>query len=60
MDRAGRVKELVQESITRKMMLIDTSGKKVGQINGLSVMQLGSFSFWPTHANYRKCPNGIR
>ena len=45
MDRAGRVKELVQESITRKMMLIDTAGKKVGQINGLSVMQLGGFSF---------------
>ncbi|WP_456387550.1 Lon protease family protein [Profundibacter sp.] len=44
-DRASRVKDLVQESITRKMMLIDTSGKKVGQINGLSVMQLGGFSF---------------
>lgn len=44
-DRASRVKELVQETITRKMMLIDTAGKKVGQINGLSVMQLGGFSF---------------
>lgn len=44
-DRASRVKDLVQESISRKMMLIDTSGKKVGQINGLSIMQLGGFSF---------------
>jgi lon-related putative ATP-dependent protease len=44
-DRASRVKDLVQESITRKMMLIDTSGKQVGQINGLSVMQLDGFSF---------------
>ena len=44
-DRASRVKDLVQESITRKMMLIDTSGKQVGQINGLSVMQVGGFSF---------------
>lgn len=44
-DRASRMKDLVQESITRKMMLIDTSGKKIGQINGLSVMQLGGFSF---------------
>jgi lon-related putative ATP-dependent protease len=44
-DRASRVKELVQESITRKMMLIDTSGKKVGQINALSVMQLDGFRF---------------
>ena len=44
-DRASRARDLVLESITRKMMLIDTSGKKVGQINGLSVMQLGGFSF---------------
>ncbi|MBV1863193.1 MAG: AAA family ATPase [Rhodobacteraceae bacterium] len=44
-DRASRAKDLVQESITRKMRLIDTSGAKVGQINGLSVMQLGGFSF---------------
>jgi len=44
-DRASRVKDLVQESITRKTMLIDTSGKKVGQINGLSVMQMDGFSF---------------
>ena len=44
-DRASRVKELVQESITRRMMLIDTSGKKVGQINALSIMQLDGFKF---------------
>lgn len=44
-ERASRARDLVQESITRKVRLIDTSGKKVGQINGLSVMQLGGFSF---------------
>ncbi len=43
--RLSRMRELSYESITEETILIDTSGMKVGQINGLSVLQLGSFSF---------------
>lgn len=43
--RADRVRERSLESIERDIMLIDTDGKKVGQINGLSVMTMGNFAF---------------
>lgn len=43
--RAGRVRERIQESILRELVLIDTSGEVVGQVNGLSVILLGSESF---------------
>ena len=44
-DRASRLRDRAQESIERGIVLIDTSGEKIGQINGLSVLQLGTFSF---------------
>jgi len=43
--RAARIKDRMQEAITRKTILIDTEGAKVGQINGLSVIGLGDYSF---------------
>ncbi|HJX37190.1 MAG TPA: ATP-binding protein, partial [Anaerolineae bacterium] len=43
--RADRVRDRIQEEILRRTILIDTEGAKVGQVNGLSVMQLGNFSF---------------
>ena len=43
--RSDRVRERMQEEIGRGTILIDTEGEKVGQINGLSVFQLGGFSF---------------
>lgn len=43
--RLDRIREQVQESILRKILLIDTDGEKVGQVNGLSVLTLGDFSF---------------
>ena len=43
--RADRVRDRTQESIRREIVLLDTTGSKVGQINGLSVLQLGNFSF---------------
>jgi len=43
--RADRVREHVQEEIRRGTILIDTAGAVVGQVNGLSVMQLGDFAF---------------
>jgi len=43
--RADRLRERMQETILDGTFLIDTQGEKVGQINGLSVIQLGGFSF---------------
>jgi lon-related putative ATP-dependent protease len=43
--RAARLRDRMQESILEKVALIDTVGAHVGQINGLSVVQLGGFSF---------------
>lgn len=43
--RADRVREKTQEEIARGTILIATSGEAVGQVNGLSVLQLGRFAF---------------
>lgn len=43
--RSNRVSERMQESILRQTVLVDTTGSQVGQINGLSVVQLGNFAF---------------
>jgi len=43
--RASRIKDRMQEAITRKTILIDTDGAKLGQINGLSVIGLGGYQF---------------
>ncbi|RIK44069.1 MAG: ATP-dependent protease [Chloroflexi bacterium] len=43
--RSDRVRERMQEQMLRETVLIDTEGAKVGQINGLSVLFLGTFSF---------------
>ncbi|HEY8521928.1 MAG TPA: ATP-binding protein [Gammaproteobacteria bacterium] len=43
--RADRVRSEIQEEIQRNTILIDTSGARVGQINGLSVRELGGFVF---------------
>jgi len=43
--RADRVRELSYEQITRETLTIATDGGAVGQINGLSVLQLGDFAF---------------
>jgi lon-related putative ATP-dependent protease len=43
--RASRVRERILEEIRRGTILIDTRGEAVGQVNGLSVLQLGGFAF---------------
>ncbi|UCH74758.1 MAG: AAA family ATPase [Rhodospirillales bacterium] len=43
--RSDRLREKVQEAITEGVVLIDSGGEKPGQLNGLSVMQLGGFAF---------------
>jgi len=43
--RASRIRELSHESITRETVLIDTDGAAIGQINALSVLQVGGYAF---------------
>jgi lon-related putative ATP-dependent protease len=43
--RADRLRDRAQEAIARGIVLVDTEGTQVGQINGLSVLQLGAFAF---------------
>ena len=43
--RADRLRERSYEAIQRGILLVDTDGTAVGQVNGLSVLQLGSFAF---------------
>ncbi len=43
--RADRLRARILEEIRRGTILIDTAGAAVGQVNGLSVMQLGQFAF---------------
>jgi lon-related putative ATP-dependent protease len=43
--RADRVRERYQENILRDTIMISTEGTRIGQINGLSVIGLGDFSF---------------
>ncbi len=43
--RTDRVRDYVQESILREIALIETEGSEVGQINALSVSQIGDFRF---------------
>ena len=43
--RVDRVRERMQEQIEEETVLIDTSGERVGQINGLSVLSIGNFAF---------------
>ena len=43
--RSDRIRERLQEAIQRGTLLIDTSGERVGQVNGLSVVDLGNFMF---------------
>lgn len=43
--RLDRMRERSQAQIIEQTVLIDTQGEKVGQINGLSVLQLGQFAF---------------
>ena len=43
--RAARIRDRIQEEIHRCTIMIDTKGEQVGQINALSVLSLGDFSF---------------
>ncbi len=44
-ERIDRVRDQVHEGILRDQIMIATEGEVIGQINGLSVLQMGNFSF---------------
>jgi predicted ATP-dependent protease len=59
--RASRVEERGREMILRDIALIETSGSRVGQVNGLSVLGLGGYSFGrPTRITARVRPGSGR
>jgi lon-related putative ATP-dependent protease len=43
--RSDRVRERLQEEVVRGTIRIETERETVGQVNGLSVLQLGQFAF---------------
>ncbi len=43
--RQDRIRDRLHEAILRDILMIDTQGSVTGQINGLSVMELGEFAF---------------
>lgn len=45
MFRVNRIEELLQEMMLDDTLIISTSGEKVGQVNGLAVLDMGDYSF---------------
>lgn len=43
--RSDRIERRMREQVLRETMLIDTDGAAVGQVNGLSVLQIGTHAF---------------
>lgn len=43
--RSARIRDKIQEFINRDTIFIDTEGKKIGQVNGLSVTKIGNLMF---------------
>ena len=43
--RASRVREIMERQIQRGTLRIESDGRRVGQVNGLAVMQLGGHAF---------------
>jgi len=43
--RSNRIEEDIRELIVTGTILVDIDGKKVGQVNGLSVLEIGGYAF---------------
>lgn len=43
--RISRLQSLIEEDISQGTILIDTSGGQIGQVNGLSVFDIGKYGF---------------
>ncbi len=55
--RSSRVRDRGREMILQDVALIDTTGARIGQVNGLSVIELGGFRFGrPTRITCRTRP----
>jgi len=44
-ERHNLIETKIQEMIERGLLLIDVAGERTGQVNGLSVMELGGYAF---------------
>jgi len=44
-ERSARVHERLQDAVRRDVLMIDTTGERVGQVNGLSVYEAGNEAF---------------
>ncbi len=57
--RASRLRDRTQEAILEGVALIATEGTRIGQINGLSVIEIGGFAFGrPTRITCQTRPGG--
>ncbi len=57
--RASRMRDRTQEAILEGVALIATEGARVGQVNGLSVIEIGGFAFGrPTRITCQTRPGG--
>jgi lon-related putative ATP-dependent protease len=43
--RVNRIEERIREATLEDVLMVETSGEKVGQVNGLAVLDLGDYSF---------------
>ncbi|HMK59542.1 MAG TPA: ATP-binding protein [Dissulfurispiraceae bacterium] len=43
--RVSRIEDAMQEMMVEDTIIVNTSGEKVGQVNGLAVLDLGDYSF---------------
>ncbi|MCL5023974.1 MAG: AAA family ATPase [Nitrospirae bacterium] len=43
--RSNRIEERLREMMREGTLIVDTSGEKVGQVNGLAVLDLGDYGF---------------
>ena len=43
--RSSRIRDRMHEELLRETLLIETSGSRIGQVNGLAVLQLGDLAF---------------
>jgi lon-related putative ATP-dependent protease len=43
--RTNKIEERIREMILEGTLIVETSGEKIGQINGLAVLDLGDYSF---------------
>lgn len=43
--RSNKIEERIREMIIEDTLIVNTEGKKIGQVNGLAVLDLGDYSF---------------